>query len=230
MRKTLQDLNLEYLDRYLIHFPISTEFVPIEKKYPPEWTNLDGKMVLIENDLTDTWKQMERCVSLGLVREIGVCNFNTGLFRQICNIATIKPSVVQVERHPLLTQTKLMRCYKEAGAEVMAFSPLGGRSYIPLDMADDTEDLLTNPQIATIAAHHRKTPAQILLRWALQSHTTPVCKSSSETRLRENMDVLDFQLFAADMEALNAMNIHRRFNDPGAFAEAAFGCFCPIYD
>ena len=76
-KKSLSDLKLDYLDLYLIHFPISLEYVPIDKKYPPEWTNLEDKMVLQEQDLTETWREIENIYNLGLSKQIGVSNFNS---------------------------------------------------------------------------------------------------------------------------------------------------------
>jgi len=98
-RKTLKDLNLEYLDLYLIHFPIPLKYVPIETRYPPEWTyEPDGKMVEPETPYTigQTWAAMERLVELGLVRNIGVANFNTALLLEISKTAKIAPQVNQV--------------------------------------------------------------------------------------------------------------------------------------
>ena len=181
------------------------------------------------NNNSKTWHDMESMVQKDLVREIGICNFNTALIRQVCNTAIILPRAIQIERHPLLIQSKLLRCCREAGMEIMAFSPLGGRSYIPLDMAHVDEDLLNCQLVYKIALSHKKSPAQILLRWSLQSGTTPICKTSSLERLEENLNVLDFQLKPSEMNSLNGMDIGRRFNDPGEFTQS-FGCFCPIYD
>ena len=96
-------------------------------------------------------------------------------------------------------------------------------------MAHVDEDLLNCQLVCKIALSHKKSPAQILLRWALQSGTIPVCKTSSLERLEENLNVLDFQLKPSEMNSLNGMDIGRRFNDPGEFTQS-FGCFCPIYD
>jgi len=85
LARTLNDLQLSYLDEYLVHFPISTEFVPFEDKYPPEWTNLEGKMVIVQNDMGATWKAMEDSVDKGLCKTIGVCNFSTQL------VSTVPP-------------------------------------------------------------------------------------------------------------------------------------------
>lgn len=228
-QKTLQDLKLTYLDEYLIHFPISMEFVPFEKKYPPEWTNLDGKMVLVPQDLCATWKAMEGLVDLGLVMTIGVCNFSTQLLRQIIGTCRIKPTTLQVELHPQNSQNRLVRFAHEEGMNVTAFSAFGGTSYIELNMATEDDLLMNDPTIKEIALAHQKTPAQILIRWALERNTLPLTKTSKKERMKENRDVFDFSLTREDTQKINLLNKNRRYNDPGDFC-LGMGTFCPIYD
>ena len=139
-RKTMADLGVEYLDLYLIHFPIPMKFVPIEELYPPEWKNMDPKInggtprIIIDEGVTyqQTWEAMEGLVRKGLVKNIGCCNITSSMLRQVINYSTIKPSVLQVELHPLLTQEKLVRYARELGIQVMGFSNLGSASYVEL--------------------------------------------------------------------------------------------------
>ena len=230
LEKTLEDLGLDYVDEFLIHFPISMEYIPFDKKYPPEWTNLEGKMVLVPNDINETWRAMEQLVDSGKTRHIGLSNFNCQLIRQVLSIARIPPSTLQIECHPHLSQDKLIRFARESGMRVSVFSPLGGTSYISLNMATDDDLLFDNPTIKEIASKYNKRPAQILLRWAVQRNTLPISKSSSAKRMHENRALFDFYLHKEDLEAINALNINRRFNDPGVFAEEGMGTFCPIYE
>jgi D-xylose reductase len=230
LKKSLEDLQLDYVDEYLIHFPISQEYVPIDAKYPPEWTNLDGKMVIVPNDIGATWKAMEELVDQGLTRTIGVCNFSTQLLRQLLSTCRIRPSTLQVELHPHNSQERLVRFARTAGLRVTAFSVLGASSYLELNMAGDQDMLLTDPLVGEIAKAKRKSPAQILLRWALQRNTLPLCKTSTLERMRENRAIFDFYLTGSDMKALATLNRNRRYNDPGAFCEPGMGTFCPIYD
>ncbi len=229
-QKSLEDLQLDYLDEYLIHFPISMEFVPIEAKYPPEWTNLEGKMVPIANDIGQTWKDMEALVDAGKCRSIGVCNFSTQLLRHICSIARIRPSTLQVELHPQNSQEKLIRFAHEQGLRVTAFSVFGASSYLELNMAEEGDVLMNDPVVLKLAQQHNKTPAQILLRWAIQRQTLPLSKTCNAERMKENRAVFDFYLSVWDMEALNALNRNRRYNDPGVFCEPGMGTFYPIYE
>ncbi|KAG7364925.1 aldo-keto oxidoreductase [Nitzschia inconspicua] len=229
-QRSLEDLQLEYLDEYLIHFPISMEFVDFDKKYPPEWTNLDGKMVLVPNDMCATWKAMEALVETGKCKTIGVCNFSTQLLRQIIATANIRPSTLQVELHPHNAQTKLVRFAHEQGMNVTAFSTFGSASYVELDMATADDSLMTHSVIASIAKAHSKTPAQVLIRWALQRNTFPLTKTSNTARMAENRNVLDFVLTGDEMNAIDNLNKNHRYNDPGVFCEAGMGTFCPIYE
>lgn len=228
--RTLQDLGLEYVDEYLIHFPISMEFVPFEAKYPPEWTNMEGKMVLVPNDLMATWKALEMLVDNGQCRSIGICNFSSQLLRQLLSVCRIRPSTLQVELHPHNSQEHLVRMARDAGIRVTAFSVFGASSYLELGMAEKSEVLLCDETIKSIAASKRKSPGQILIRWALQRNTLPLCKTQKETRMIENRDVFDFYLTSAEMERISALNRNRRYNDPGAFCEPGMGTFCPIYN
>ena len=112
----------------------------------------------------------------------------------------------------------------------MAFSNLGAASYFELDMAKPGESLLELDLVKGIAAKHGKTPAQILLRWAVQRCTIAIPKSVKHERLVENIAIFDFNLSEEDMNSISSLNENKRFNDPGVFAEAAFGKFCPIYE
>ena len=132
--------------------------------------------------------------------------------------------------HPYLTQQKLLRYAREEGIQVMAFSNLASASYVELQMAGADEAPVNLPQIAEIAARHSKSAAQVLLRWAVQRGTVAIPKSSKLERLAENIALFDFALTEAEMGTIDSLNKNRRYNDPGVFAEAAFGTFCPIYE
>ncbi len=232
--RSLQDLQLDYLDLYLMHFPIAAQFVPFDQNYPPGWfTNPDTEHPVMVPDrvpIIETWRAMEQLVREGLVREIGVCNFGVSLLRDLMNQADIGPSVLQVEMHPYLTQEKLVRFCQESGVAVTAFSPLGAQSYFSLNMAEANEAVMEQPEIRAIASAHDRTPAQVLLRWGVQRGTSVVPKTTRLDRLRENIALFDFQLRDDEMAVINALDRNRRFNDPGVFCEAAFNTFFPIYE
>ncbi|MGA1081138.1 MAG: aldo/keto reductase, partial [Steroidobacteraceae bacterium] len=106
--RSLNDLGLDYLDLYLVHFPIALKYVDFATRYPPEWIHdPTAKHPRMEPDavpLHETWAAMEDLVTAGLVREIGVCNYNTGLVHDLMATARIRPAMLQIEAHPFLTQ------------------------------------------------------------------------------------------------------------------------------
>jgi diketogulonate reductase-like aldo/keto reductase len=233
-QKTLADLGLDYLDLYLIHFPIALKYVEIETRYPPEWIyDPAAAKPVMEIDpvpLADTWRAMEALVEEGLVRQIGICNYSTGLLHDLMAYSRIKPAVLQIESHPYLTQAALLRAAFDYGIAVTAFSPLAALSYVSLDMAEDKESVLLQPAVVSAAARLDRTPAQVVLRWGIQRGTAIVPKSSKPERLKENLALFDFELNEEEMSAISALNRNRRFNDPGVFCEQAFNTFYPIYD
>lgn len=142
-RRTLEDLGVEYLDLYLIHFPISLKFVPFETRYPPEWfhdpTAANPRMEEDPVSIEETWRAMENLVKQGLVKNIGVCNFGCSILRDLLSYAEIKPSVLQIELHPFLTQKNLIRFCKINNIAVTGFSSFGGTSYIEIGMAGQSD-------------------------------------------------------------------------------------------
>jgi len=232
--QTLNDLGLDYLDLYLVHFPIALEFVPFQTRYPPEWIFDPADDVPMMKPaavpLQETWQAMETVADSGLSRFIGVCNYNVSLMRDLLNYARIPPAVLQVESHPYLTQEKLMRFCREQDVALTAFSPLGALSYLELDMADAGESVLVNPAVTAIADRLGKTPAQVVLRWGVQRGNAIIPKTSRPERLIENAELFDIELTPQDMASINALNKNQRFNDPGVFAEQAFNTFFPIYE
>jgi len=234
LERTLRDLQLDYLDLYMIHFPIALKFVPLEERYPPGWffdpAAPHPKMEPDTVPIAETWQAMEQLVRDGLVRNIGVCNFNCALLRDMLAHAEICPAVLQIESHPYLTQEKLIRFCQEAGIAVTAFSPLGAPSYVPLGMAEENESVLSDPTVTRIADEVGKTPAQVVLRWGVQRPAAVIPKTSRVERLRENIALFDFELTDEQMQAISGLNRNRRFNDPGEFCESAFNTFFPIYE
>lgn len=97
-------------------------------------------------------------------------------------------------------------------------------------MACEGDLLFNKSTIVDIAKKHEKTPAQILLRWAIQRETLPISKTGTVERMKENRSLFDFYLDKEDLEVIDGLNANRRYNDPGVFCEAAFGTFCPIYE
>jgi D-xylose reductase len=180
--------------------------------------------------IAQTWWAMEDLLRAGLVRNIGVCNFNVSLLRDMFSYGGSAPAVLQVELHPYLAQEKLLRFCREHSIAVTAFSPLGAMSYFSIGMADKGESVLDQQVVRDAAARHRKSPAQIVLRWGVQRGTAVIPKTTRLERLRENLAVFDFELGPDEMAAITRLDRNRRFNDPGVFCEKAFNTFFPIYE
>jgi D-xylose reductase len=231
-KKSLQDLGLEYLDLYLIHFPITLKFVPFETKYPPEWIfdSEKNSMELDKVPLQETWFAMEELVHTNLVKHLGICNFNSGLIHDLMSYVTIKPKMLQIESHPYLTQENLIKTAKTYDVEVTAFSPLGALSYIELDMSKPQESIIELEEIKELAKGYNKTPAQIILRWGIQRGTSIIPKTSKIERMIENISLFDFELTQNEMNQISKLNCNKRFNDPAKFCKEAFNTFHSIYD
>ncbi|MCA9129544.1 MAG: aldo/keto reductase [Planctomycetales bacterium] len=234
LERSLADLGLEYLDLYLVHFPIALQYVPLATRYPPGWLfdpeADEPKMVPDSVPISETWSAMEQEKTRGSCRYIGISNFGCSLIRDLLSYASTRPAVLQVESHPFLVQEKLLRFCQQEQIAYTAFSPLGANSYVPLGMATPSQSVLERDCIRGLAAKYNKSPAQIVLRWGVQRGTAVVPKTSRVERLEENLSIFDFQLSREDMQKISDMDCGHRFNDPGVFCESAFGCFFPIYE
>ena len=169
-------LRLEYLDLYLIHTPYA--FQPGDALDPRD----QNGNVIYDNGVTllDTWRAMESLVDHGRCRAIGLSDIGLNELLPIYESARIKPAVVEVEAHPYLPETELLEFCKEKGVVFLAFAPLGhGMTAGPLE----------NPVILAIAARVRKTPAQVLLAWAVQRGTALLTTPRTADRARENFDI-----------------------------------------
>eukprot|EP00727_Mastigamoeba_balamuthi_P014464 m51a1_g9642 putative aldo keto diketogulonate reductase (311) ;mRNA; f:1164413-1165498 len=190
-RKTLGDLGLSYLDLYLIHFPAPIKrgaTLPIKKE------DLD------DVPIAETWRAMERLVDEGLVRSIGVANFTTPYLRDLLAVARIRPAVDQVEAHVLLQQPKLREFARKEGIHLTSHRSLGSPGSIFRPEA--IPNLLELPEVKAVAARVGSTPAQVLLKWALQSGFSVIPKTVSPARMAENFRAVDVQMSEEDMAEL----------------------------
>ncbi|MBW8745975.1 MAG: aldo/keto reductase [Acidobacteria bacterium] len=173
---SLERLRLEYLDLYLIHTPYA--FQPGEDQDPRD----SNGNVIYDKEVTllDTWRAMETLVDHSRCRAIGLSDVTLDALRPIYEAARIKPAVVQVESHPYLPETELFEFCKQNGIVLLAFAPLG-HGLRP--------GLLEDPIILSIAARVGKTPAQVLLAWAVQRGTALLTTPKTAARARENFDI-----------------------------------------
>ncbi len=211
VRKTLFDLRLDYLDLYLIHWPVAFHPVPIPQGIRG-WENEDiddsagGKNIDTSVSVHQTWQGMQEVVKKGLVREIGVSNFPVMLLHELLSSnPEIAPAVNQCEMHPYLSQRHLRAYCKARGVQFQAYSPLGSGGYIE----SDEPNLLADPVLVELAQKHNATPAQIALAWALQYDTSVVVKSSSLAHQKENLAAASLILDEPDIQKID--NLHRNY-------------------
>lgn len=179
---SLERLGLDYVDLYLIHWP-----VPALDKY------------------IETWKAFEEIKASGRAKSIGVCNFPVQHLERLISETTITPAVNQIELHPRLQQRDLRDFCAQHDIHIESWSPIGGTG----------GDLLNDPTLQIIADKHKRTPAQVVIRWHLQLGLIVIPKSVHTERIKQNIDVFDFELDNDDMAKISALNTDtRRGPDP----------------
>lgn len=182
-RKSLADLQLDYLDMYLVHWPFPNY-------HPPgcdvHTRNPDAKPY-IHVSFMKTWRKMEQLVELGLVRHIGTSNMTIPKLRLLLRDARIKPAVNEMELHPHFQQPELFQFVREHGIEPIGFCPLGSPNRPERDRTPEDSDPLTDPVIVAIAAKHGVHPAVVCLKWAVQRGQTPIPFSTSRRNYLANL-------------------------------------------
>lgn len=216
-KKQLADWGIDYFDLYIVHFPVALAYVDPEVRYPPGW-NYDGKdeVRLSNATIQETWQAMEKLVGKGLARSIGISNFQGSLILDLLRYAKIRPATLQIEHHPYLVQPTLLRLARDEGIAVTAYSSFGPQSFIELEWqsAKDTPVLFEHPVITAAAKKHGRTPAQVLLRWATQNGLAVIPKSNNQERLKQNLEVTTFDLEKSELDAIDGLDRHLRFNNP----------------
>lgn len=202
--KTLNHLNTPYLDLYLIHFPVALKHGDL--LFP---TGDDGMLDFTDDDYLDTWHELERAVDDGLVRSIGISNFNKMQTARILNACRIRPVVNQIEIHPYLTQHKLIEYLRGQGIVSVGYSPLGSADQPKFGTKEPS--LLNHPVLQEMGLKHNKSVAQILIRYQIDRGLVVLPKSVNKSRIDSNLNVFDFELGQNDLETINGLNRNYRF-------------------
>ncbi|MBF4632594.1 aldo/keto reductase [Clavibacter michiganensis subsp. phaseoli] len=185
---SLGKLGLDYVDLYLLHWPMPTEF----------------------DRTVAAYKAAETLLAQGRVRAIGVCNHSAGDLEQLISRTDVVPAVNQIELHPYFSQ----RAARDAGAAhgivTQSWSPIGGVLVYQPENPDQPKNVLEDPVILAIAEKTGKTPAQVILRWQIESALAPIPKSVKKHRIEENINVFDFTLTPEDIAAIDALDTGER--------------------
>ncbi|RZS97628.1 aldo/keto reductase [Cecembia calidifontis] len=214
LKKTLKDLKLDYLDLYLIHWPVSFKpgvgFAQTREEF---YTYSDIP-------LSQTWEGMEHCLDAGLTRHIGVSNFNISKLTEIMNSASLAPEMNQVELHPFLPQNKLVNFCKDNGILLTAYSPLGSGDRSASIKKPDEPSLLENQVVKGIADKKGLTPAQVLIAYSIARDIAVIPKSVNRERIAQNLAAANVELTGDEMQALANIGISYRYVDGSFFTGA----------
>ena len=186
--RSTRKLGLDYVDLYLLHWPVPSAF----------------------DKTVASYKAAERLLGERRVRAIGVCNFTPKHLQQLVAATDVVPAVNQVELHPLFAQKPVASEDARLGVVTQAWSPLGGVQRYFKQGANSPADPLVQPVVTMLSERHRKTPAQIILRWHIQHGLSAIPKSVRPARIAENFDVFDFELSAEDLAAIDALDTGMR--------------------
>ncbi|XP_034107324.1 aldo-keto reductase family 1 member B1 isoform X1 [Drosophila nasuta] len=201
-RKQLANLGLDYIDLYLMHMPVGYKYINEETLLPKDE---DGALLLSDVDYVDTYKAMEQLVKSGLVRSLGVSNFNSEQLKRVLDNCEIKPVTNQVECSPAINQKKLIEFCKKHDVTLTAYTPLGRPR-----PEEQKPDYVYSDKVKAIAEKYNKTTTQVALRYLIDSGAIPIPKSSNPKRISENFDLFDFSLTDEEKAVLDSFNTGER--------------------
>ncbi|WP_200978494.1 aldo/keto reductase [Echinicola sp. 20G] len=207
LEKTLHDLKLDYLDLYLIHWPLALKH---GVDFPAEKADFDS---LDNIPLGKTWSAMEQLLETGKVKHIGVSNFKVKKLQEVLSTAKVKPEMNQVEMHPFLQQQGLVDFCKNEGIHLTAYAPLGAAYRTKGKDGLDLPILLENDAVKSIAEAHEATPAQVVLAWGMSREIAVIPKSVNAFRIKENFDSIKLNLGKNEISSLNELEGPYRFTD-----------------
>lgn len=191
---TLNDLRLDYIDLYLMHWPIAF------KRGIKQAKTADDQLSLNELPIEKTWRAMEKQKTVGKARHIGVSNFNIPKLEKLIQHANVRPEMNQIELHPFFQQEQLVNYCQQQNILITAYCPLGSHHLMSSD-----DSLINNPTIQSIALKHNCTTAQILLAWGMQRGTTVIPKSVKPHRIKENLESIHIMLDEHDVHLIKTL-------------------------
>lgn len=205
LKQTLKDLQLEYLDLYLMHWPVAF-------KHGVDFPSKDEDYLSLEEvPIIETWEAMCEAKEQGLVKHIGVSNFSEKKLRDLMKKTNDNPEMNQVELHPFLQQHELVEFCKENNIQLTAFSPLGSGDRSQQMKADNEPSLLKNETINKIAEKHNASPAQILIKWAVIRGTAVIPKSTSKDHIISNLESQKINLDKEDLKKIADIDTEFRY-------------------
>ena len=207
LEKTLADLQLDYLDLYLIHWPVAMKKGILFPESAQDLISLD------DLPISKTWAAMEALVDKGLCRHVGVSNFSVPKLKALLAGARLKPEMNQVELHPYLQQSSMLDFCRQKGVHLTAYSPLGSPDRPDVFKVAHEPVLLQERTIAEIAARLGVTPAQVLIGWAIQRGTVVIPKSVNPQRLKQNLTAAKVSLSEDDLQQIAQLDRNRRYVD-----------------
>ncbi|CAN6285021.1 unnamed protein product [Urochloa humidicola] len=191
LRKTLSNLQMDYVDLYMVHWPVTMKAGRFTAPFtaPEDFEPFDMQGV---------WEAMEECHRLGLAKSIGVCNFSCKKLETLLSFATIPPAVNQVEINPVWQQRKLREFCREKGIQLCAYSPLGAKG-----THWGSDSVMDSGVLHEIAKSKGKTVAQVCLRWVYEQGDCLIVKSFDEARMKENLDIVDWELTEEERQRIS---------------------------
>lgn len=201
LKATLSDLQVDYLDLYLIHWPVATQKVAIHPKVASDYLSLNEVPIL------ETWEQLIEAKKLGLVKHIGVSNFGISNLTHLIQNSAFAPEMNQVEAHPYLNQKELLHFCQKNNILFTAYAPLGARDKSKPEKADLFEIEL----LQQLSKQENCSIAQLLLAWGMQRGSIVIPKTSNAERMKENIAATSIQLSNASIQEIDSLNKNHRF-------------------
>src|SRR5690606_21280661 len=199
LKESLRDLKLEYLDLYLIHWPVAFKPESLSPKNDGEYLSLE------EAPIIETWNMFLEAKKQGLVKHIGVSNFSIPKLKDLISKTKEIPELNQVELHPYLQQNELIEFCKSHNIHLTGYSPLGSGDRPEVLKASNEPSLLETPVIKEIAEKHEASPGQVLIKWHLDRGNAVIPKSTNSGRIQENFKSTQVNLDEEDLKKISSL-------------------------